>query len=93
MLNVVPSLAGYRLAALYGEAIETDMVFPGNPLRVRLPSDYRRFLSWIAEEGLGHHWMAAYGDLREPLGNLAAMTGCEWLDFAAAETARQDQKM
>jgi L-fucose isomerase-like protein len=91
LLNVVPSLAGYRLAALYGEAIETDMVFPGNPLRVRLPSDYRRFLSWIAEEGLGHHWMAAYGDLREPLGNLAAMTGCEWLDFEPTETANQDQ--
>jgi L-fucose isomerase-like protein len=90
LLNVVPSLTGYRLATLHGEAVETDMVFPGNPLRVRLASDYRRFLSWIAEEGLGHHWMAAYGDLRQPLGNLAAMTGCEWFDFARAEIARQD---
>jgi hypothetical protein len=55
------------------------MVFPGNPLRVRFKSDYRRILSWIIEEGLGHHWMAAYGDLRQALGDLATMDGCTWL--------------
>jgi hypothetical protein len=31
------------------------------------------------EQGLGHHWMAAYGDLRQPLTDLAAMTGCEYV--------------
>jgi len=79
LINLVPSMANYRLAALYGKAIETDMVFPGNPLRVRFVSDYRAILSWIAAEGLGHHWMAAYGDLRPSLRHLAAMAGCEWL--------------
>ena len=79
LLNIVPKLDGYILAGLYGEAVETDMVFPGNPLRVRFKSDYRRILSWIIEEGLGHHWMAAYGDLRQSLGDLATMDGCTWL--------------
>ena len=82
LINIVPTLGGYRMAALFGEAIRTDMVFPGNPLRVQFHSDYREILSWIAERGLGHHWMAAYGDMRRPLGDLAAMTGCEYLTLA-----------
>jgi len=80
LLNVVPKLDGYTLAGLYGEAVETDMVFPGNPLRVRFQSDYRQILEWIIQEGLGHHWMAVYGDLRESLGHLAKMDGCTWLE-------------
>jgi len=79
LLNIVPKLDGYTMAALYGEAAETDMVFPGNPLRVWFKSDYHQILSWIAREGLGHHWMAAYGDLRRSLGDLAAFTHCNWL--------------
>ncbi len=82
LINIVAGLGRYRMAALFGEAIETEMVFPGNPLRVRFRTDYRRILSWIAEEGLGHHWMATYGDVRTELGHLAAMTGCEWLSLA-----------
>ena len=82
LVNIVAERDGYRMGTLFGEAIETDMVFPGNPLRVRFGTDYRQILSWIAEEGLGHHWMAAYGDLRPELGHLAVMTGCEWLSLA-----------
>jgi L-fucose isomerase-like protein len=82
LLNIVPTMGGYRLAVMSGEAIETDMVFPGNPLRVRFQSDYRDILAWIAEEGLGHHWMGAYGDLYRPLQDLAGMLGCELLSLA-----------
>lgn len=82
LLNIIPTLDGYRMAALFGEAVETDMVFPGNPLRVRFRSDYGDILAWIATEGLGHHWMAAYGDLRQHLGDLADLIGCEWLTMA-----------
>jgi L-fucose isomerase-like protein len=80
LLNIVPKLDAYILAGLHGEAVETDMVFPGNPLRVRFKSDYLQIFSWIIEQGLGHHWMAAYGDLRQSLGDLAAMDGCAWLE-------------
>jgi hypothetical protein len=58
------------------------MVFPGNPLRVRFQTDYRDILAWIATNGLGHHWMAAYGDHRPALGHLARLTGCGWLCLA-----------
>jgi L-fucose isomerase-like protein len=79
LLDIVPTLDSYRMATTFGEAIPTDMVFPGNPLRVKFRSDYRRILSWIAEEGLGHHWMGGYGDVRRPLADLAKMIGVELL--------------
>jgi L-arabinose isomerase len=82
LVNITASMSGYRMAVLYGQAIETDMIFPGNPLRVRFQSDYRGILAWIAREGLGHHWMAGYGDVRVPLADLAQMVGCEWLSMA-----------
>ena len=82
LINIVPTLGGYRIASLYGEAVETDMVFPGNPLRVRFAADYRQILSWVAREGLGHHWMATYGDSRQTVADLAEMTGCEWRALA-----------
>ena len=77
LLNVVPTLAGYRVGTLYGQALETDMVFPGNPLRVQFEQGYREVLDWIVGEGLGHHWMVAYGDLRRTIRDLAGLVGCE----------------
>ena len=82
LVNIVPTLRGYRMAILWGEAIETDMVFPGNPLRVRFEEDHRDILNWIVGEGLGHHWMVAYGDLRRPLSDLAALVGCDCVSMS-----------
>jgi L-fucose isomerase-like protein len=79
MVNLIPALSGYRMAVACGEALETDMVFPGNPLKVRFTRDHRDVLAWIVDQGLGHHWMAAYGDLRRPLEDLARMVGCDWI--------------
>jgi L-fucose isomerase-like protein len=66
LVNIVASMSGYRMAALYGEAIETGMIFPGNPLMVRFRSDYRDILAWIARR-IGPSPMAGYGDLRASL--------------------------
>ncbi len=79
LLNLVPTLRGYRMGVLYGEAVETEMVFPGNPLRVRFNAQLQALLDWIAQQGLGHHWMAAYGDWRVALRHLCALTSCEYL--------------
>jgi L-fucose isomerase-like protein len=81
LLNLVPALGGYRMAVLHGQALETGMVFPGNPLRVRFEISVRDIIQWIGREGLGHHWMAAYGDWRPSLGTLANLTGLEWLSL------------
>ena len=63
LINLVPRGAGYQLAILEGQAISTDMVFPGNPLRVRLQHPTEEIILWIHEHGIGHHWMAGYGSV------------------------------
>jgi len=82
LLNLVPTMSGYRMGVLYGEALETTMVFPGNPLEVRWASPYQDILAWVSGQGLGHHWMAAYGDLRPVLADLASMVGCDMVCMA-----------
>jgi L-fucose isomerase-like protein len=76
LINIVPTMSGYQMALLFGTAVQTNMVFPGNPLRVRFESPHRDILSWIVREGIGHHWMAAYGDWRVELSQLANLVGC-----------------
>ncbi len=77
MINIVPTTGGYKMGILEGDAVETEMVFPGNPIKVKLDQDYRDILSWIIDEGLGHHWMIAYGSFKNELADLATMVGCE----------------
>jgi L-fucose isomerase-like protein len=78
LINIVPTMESYEMAVMEGMALETDMVFPGNPLKVRFELDYREVLSWIGDEGLGHHWMAAYGFFRQELADLADVVGCKF---------------
>ena len=77
LVNIVPTIDGYKMGVMEGKAVETEMVFPGNPLRVHFYLDYKKVLNWIADEGLGHHWIAAYGDLRNQLTDFARMTRCQ----------------
>lgn len=75
LLNLMAYKEGYQIALLEGEALSTDMVFPGNPLRVRFSQPVRKVLDWIYEEGVGHHWMAGYGSLGGEVQRWAALCG------------------
>jgi len=99
LVNIVPTMNSYQIGVMFGNAVKTDMVFPGNPLKVRFDSDeippfsplsqrgaggisfnkggVKEVLNWIEDEGLGHHWMAAYGDLRNQLTDFVSMVGCQ----------------
>ncbi|MBN1917288.1 MAG: hypothetical protein JW889_05210 [Verrucomicrobia bacterium] len=61
LLNLMPHADGYQVALLEGEAISTEMVFPGNPLRVQFAEPVGRIIDWIHNEGIGHHWAAGCG--------------------------------
>ncbi len=74
LLNLIPFGDGYQLAMLTGEAISTEMVFPGNPLRVEFERDTAELLEWIHAEGIGHHWMAGYGDVAAEIRHWANLT-------------------
>ncbi len=75
LVNLVPRGDGYQLALLEGEAISTTMVFRGNPLRVRLPQPTPQIIEWIFREGIGHHWMAAYGHFGKEIKYWAGLCG------------------
>ena len=75
LVNLMPCGAGYQIAVMQGEAIHTEMVFPGNPLRVRFAPPTARIIDWIHDEGIGHHWMAGYGHVAAELRELARMCG------------------
>ncbi|MCG2660853.1 MAG: hypothetical protein L6437_11485, partial [Kiritimatiellae bacterium] len=61
LISLLPKGNGYQLAMLEGEALPTDLVFPGNPLRVQFNLPVNDIIDWIFAEGVGHHWIAGYG--------------------------------
>lgn len=75
LVNLVPQGGGYQLALLEGEAISTEMVFPGNPLRVQFNIATATIQDWIHQHGIGHHWMAGYGHLGGEIKQWAQMAG------------------
>jgi len=67
LLNLTPVENAYQCAILTGEAVGTEMVFPGNPARVKFDRPVKDVIDWTFEEGMGHHWMIAYGDYAEEI--------------------------
>ena len=75
LVNLMARSDGYQLALLEGEAVRTEMVFPGNPVRVRFAQPLSHVMEWIFTEGIGHHWMIAYGHVGEELRTWANIVG------------------
>ena len=75
LMNLMPQSDGYQCALLEGEAIHTEMVFPGNPVRVRFSQPLSDVMEWIFNEGIGHHWMIGYGHVGEELRSWTNIVG------------------
>ena len=75
LVSLLPCGEGYQCALLEGEALPTEMVFPGNPLRVRFPLPTQQLIEWIHAEGVGHHWMAGYGHVGDEIRLWASIAG------------------
>ncbi|HDZ21488.1 hypothetical protein LCGC14_0124600 [marine sediment metagenome] len=75
LINLIPREGGYQLALLEGQALSTEMVFPGNPLRVQFRQPTVQVIDWIHDEGIGHHWMAGYGCVGDELRWWASLAG------------------
>jgi L-fucose isomerase-like protein len=74
-VNLVGPRGDYRLGLFGGEAVATDLVFPGNPVKVRLEVPVGGFLCEVAEAGLGHHWMIGEGDAVAPFLEFGRLAG------------------
>jgi len=79
LLNLLPYEDTYQLAWLEGEAIPTEMVFPGNPVRVRFDHPTPQIIDWIHDEGIGHHWMISYGHVAKQLAMLSRMAAARYV--------------
>jgi L-fucose isomerase-like protein len=75
LVSLLPRGDGYQLALIEGEAISTEMVFRGNPLRVRFAHPTPDLIEWIAKAGIGHHWMAAYGHVGNEIRSWGKLCG------------------
>ena len=67
----------YRLCAVRGSAVETGMVFEGNPVAFKPGMPVRDLMGVISAHGFGHHWMMGYGAAVEPLRRFCAMIGID----------------
>ena len=65
--NLVGGKGSYRLGVATGSAIETGMVFEGNPVRFKPDCSWQRLLQTIDEHGFGHHWMMGYRNIVDEL--------------------------
>lgn len=75
LLSLTPTTDGYTLAALEGEALPTEMVFPGNPVRVQFRRPAAELIDWIHAEGIGHHWAVGYGHAEQAVRDWASIAG------------------
>ena len=77
LVNIGAAPDGYQCAVLEGEALPAEMVFPGNPARVRFERPVPELIDWIHDEGLGHHWMIGYGHVAADVRAWAAIVGAD----------------
>jgi L-fucose isomerase-like protein len=75
LLSLIAIPGGYQVALLGGEAVSTEMVFPGNPVRVRFPQPTADLIDWVHAEGIGHHWMIGYGHVAQEIRAWAGLAG------------------
>lgn len=56
-----------RLSFMVGDAVPCGMEFPGNPVKIKFDKSVTEINKEIMKNGIGHHWMVAYGDYAEEL--------------------------
>ena len=80
LANLVGRGGTMRMSVMTGEAVPCTMEFPGNPLKVRFDKDVMQINDDIAERGIGHHWMAGYGDVSGELELFCRMKGIRYFN-------------
>lgn len=81
LVNLVGRKDTYRMCIAEGEAVKTEMVFAGNPARVKFPIPVNEFLEIVAENGFGHHWMIGYGNVKEELEDFCRLVGLRYVSM------------
>ena len=81
LVNLVGRKDTYRMCIVEGEAVRTEMIFAGNPIKVKFPIPVNEFLEIIAENGFGHHWMIGYGNVKQELEDFCRLVGLRYVSI------------
>ena len=76
-MNLVGRKNKYRMCAFKGQAVETPLVYEGNPMKIVPDAGAARVWETVAEYGFGHHWTAVYADVAGELEEFCRLTGIE----------------
>ena len=79
MANLCGKKDSYRLTYVTCEVVRAEMVFPGIPVKAKLPCSIKTFLDQTAEFGTGHHWMISYGDISRQIDYFCKIVGIKCL--------------
>ena len=74
-VNLVGRKGNYRMCAFQGDAVQTGMVFEGNPLKFVMRTPFRDVWRDVAEHGFGHHWMTVYAHVVPVLNEFCRLIG------------------
>ncbi|MBN2152428.1 MAG: hypothetical protein JW839_13330 [Candidatus Lokiarchaeota archaeon] len=61
LANLVGRESTFRACVITGTAVESGLVFPGNPVVIKLDVPVGEFLDTVSNCGLGHHWVVGRG--------------------------------
>ena len=64
-----------------GEAVPCGMEFPGNPTVIKFEKPVEEINEEIMANGIGHHWMVGYGDLRAELRNFCKIQNIKYYEI------------
>jgi L-fucose isomerase-like protein len=73
--NLVGRKGTYRMCGVAGRAVQSEMVFEGNPVKFTPDCSWERLMRTIDEHGFGHHWMMGYGNTVDELRYFCRLSG------------------
>ena len=74
-VNICGHGEDFRLSFMVGDAVPCGMEFPGNPVKIKFDKPVNQINREIMKNGIGHHWMVAYGDFSEELKYFCKING------------------
>lgn len=72
---------GYRMLCLSGDALDTEQLLHGTPLKVRFELPAMELAERIVDNGFEHHYVLCHGDIRAELRYMARLLDLEWFEW------------
>ncbi|HBE01338.1 MAG: hypothetical protein A2096_09620 [Spirochaetes bacterium GWF1_41_5] len=81
ILRLTDDGEGFKMLCIRAEGLETGQIICGNPLKVKFFSPVSKIIGSIMDEGIEHHYAAAYGDISESLAFWCRLNNVRLINF------------